>query len=559
MIQNSYQVGIYCRLSKDDNNGNSESMSIANQKQLLMDYVARKRWDLSGIYVDDGYTGTNFDRPDFQRLLRDVNDERINCVITKDLSRLGRNYAMTGYYTEEYFLERNVRFIAINDNVDTMAGENDFAAFHNVINEFYPKEISRKVRQVKRANAEKGYFQGGFSPYGYAQSPDNGHKLVINPETAPIVVRVFDRFSKGENCRMMADDLNKDGIPSPMRYHQIKTGRSYGHSDVSKKVWTSATLYRILKNPVYRGMMVQGKRSTISFKSQKRVLRNEADWYVVPDTHEPIIDDVLWDAVASITSKPKGQKKTGYRSIHEGKRLSKFSGIIYCKDCGARMTATKNNDRMVYRCSRYISSGAQTCRSHSIREVYVLQSIQKDLEQFILLSEEERFDMASQVISTALSDSSSPARLLKDELQQCTKRVDELSKISRSLYEDKVKGIVSEPEFVEMSNDYKLDKRRCEDRVRIITAQLEQMEAVDSAAGKWVKLVADYLTFEQIDREMIQELVEKVEVSYARDSCSYTKCSYNIDITYRIIGPAEAANAAAAGFSEDKEKAQHAG
>lgn len=224
-LQNNYDVGIYCRLSRDDNNGHLESMSIVNQRQVLTDYVAEKGWNLKECYVDDGYTGTNFDRPNFKRMISDAENGKINCIITKDLSRLGRNYVQAGYYTDEFFVENNIRFIAINDGIDTIKEDNDIAAFHHVLNEIYPKQVSKKVRQVKKKSAQQGKFMGSQAPYGYMKSPEDKHILIIDEEAAIIIRRLFSEFAGGNSARMIADRLNSEKVDSPRFYHYRKMGR----------------------------------------------------------------------------------------------------------------------------------------------------------------------------------------------------------------------------------------------------------------------------------------------------------------------------------------------
>ena len=199
-IDNTYDVGIYLRLSKDDNNGHLESMSISNQRQLLKDYVLEKGWKLVEEYVDDGWTGTNFERPSFKRMIDDALSGKINCIITKDLSRLGRNYVQAGYYTDEFFPENDIRYIAINDSIDTINDDNDMTAFHHVLNEIYPKQVSKKVRQVKRKSAEQGMFMGSQAPYGYKKSPEDKHILIIDDEAALIIKRLFNEFASGDTA-----------------------------------------------------------------------------------------------------------------------------------------------------------------------------------------------------------------------------------------------------------------------------------------------------------------------------------------------------------------------
>lgn len=265
---NTYDVGIYLRLSKDDNNGHLESMSISNQRQVLKDYVVEKGWNLVREYVDDGWTGTNFERPGFKKMIDDALSGKINCIITKDLSRLGRNYVQAGYYTDEFFPENDIRYIAINDSIDTISDDNDMTAFHHVLNEIYPKQVSKKVRQVKKKNAEQGKFMGSQAPYGYKKSTEDKHILVVDDEAALIIKRLFNEFAAGESARQIAERLNTEKIDSPRFYHYSKMGRINPLTS-EKNVWGSSTVLQLLRNQVYIGNMVQGKRKTVSFKTKK--------------------------------------------------------------------------------------------------------------------------------------------------------------------------------------------------------------------------------------------------------------------------------------------------
>ena len=269
-LQKAYDVGVYSRLSRDDNNGSLESMSIANQRQMLMDFVKEKGWNLKEIYIDDGYSGTNFDRPAFKRMIDDIEDGKIDCVITKDLSRLGRNYAKVGYYTEEYFVERGVRFIAINDSFDSLREEeNEIAPFKNVLNEWYPRDISKKVRQVKKAAARQGKFMGSQAPYGYKKSPENKHVLLIDEPAAEIIRYIFTEFVGGDSARMISEKLNQKGVDCPRFYH-AKYANGQTPKPTENNNWGSASILLILKNQVYIGNMVQGKKEVISFKTKRR-------------------------------------------------------------------------------------------------------------------------------------------------------------------------------------------------------------------------------------------------------------------------------------------------
>jgi len=293
-LQNNYDVGIYCRLSRDDNNGNMESMSIANQRQMLLDYVREKGWNLRNTYIDDGFSGTNFDRPDFKRMIQDVEAGKLNCIIAKDLSRFGRNYVKTGYYTEEFFVERGVRFIAVNDSIDTMQENNDIAPFQNILNEWYPKDISKKVRQVKKTSALQGKFMGSQAPYGYMKSSQDKHVLLIDEPAAAIARRIFSEFTAGDSARMIGERLNQEQVNSPRFYRGKQPGGQHPRPD-ERNNWGSSTIIQLLRNQVYIGNMVQGKRQVISFKTKKRRCIDPENWIVVENTHEPIIERSVWD------------------------------------------------------------------------------------------------------------------------------------------------------------------------------------------------------------------------------------------------------------------------
>jgi DNA invertase Pin-like site-specific DNA recombinase len=270
-LRNTYKVGIYCRLSRDDNNGSNESMSISNQRDMLMSYVNERGWEVSEIYVDDGYSGTTFDRPDFQRMIRDVELKKINMIITKDLSRLGRNYVMTGQYTEFFFPQNGIRFIAINDNVDTVHEDNDIAPFKNILNEMYAKDISKKVKSARVISARQGKFMGSKPPYGYIKSPSNKHLLIIDDTTAPIVRQIFTLYAMGEPARCIVQKLNSDGILAPRAYHYKQLGCENSLLN-EREYWGTATIMQMLQNQVYAGHMVQGNAKLFLSKLSKEKL-----------------------------------------------------------------------------------------------------------------------------------------------------------------------------------------------------------------------------------------------------------------------------------------------
>ena len=278
-------TALYCRLSRDDGM-EGDSNSVANQKKLLQKYAKENNFSNTKFYVDDGYTGTNFNRPGFQQMIDDIEMGYITTVIVKDMSRLGRDYLQVGYYTDDYFPEKNVRFIAVNDCVDSADGDNELAPFRNVMNEMYARDISRKIRFAFSARMKNGDFVGAFAPFGYKRSAENRHKLVIDENTAYIVKRIFFESSCGKKPLEIAKGLDSDNVPTPLDFRK----------GISKsKNWSSATILKILKNPVYLGHLEQGKTSKISFKSKKSLDIPKEKRFFVKNTHEALIDEKTFE------------------------------------------------------------------------------------------------------------------------------------------------------------------------------------------------------------------------------------------------------------------------
>lgn len=410
--QNNYNVGIYCRLSRDDNNGNRESMSISHQRDFLMDFVQKEGWQLREVYVDDGISGTTFDRPDFKRMLADAELGKIDCIITKDLSRLGRNYVQSGYYTEEYFIERGIRFIAVNDNVDTAQNINDIMAFHHVVNEFYPKQVSKKVRQVKRQGAEHGKFMGSQAAFGYRRSPEDKHKLIVDEAAAVTVRRVFREFYSGASGREIAQRLTHEGIDSP-QFFSYKYRNGQKPRENAKNHWSSSTICQMLDNPVYVGDMAQHKRENRSHKSKKRIVVDHADWIIVRDTHEPIIDRELWEEVRErrTTTKKRVRKTKG----NGNSDFAMFSGCLFCADCGARLAYQSSPKSGAYRCSHYNNSGASACSTHYIPEETLADLVLNDLRQYAKLAVEDRQRLEKELLHILVREQNTELRQLEEQ------------------------------------------------------------------------------------------------------------------------------------------------
>lgn len=527
-----YNVGIYCRLSRDDNNGNLESMSIANQRQVLMDYVNEKGWNLEECYVDDGYTGTNFNRPDFKRMIHDAEIGRINCIVTKDLSRLGRNYVEAGYYTEEYFIEHDIRFIAVNDGIDTIKDDNDIAAFHHVLNEIYPKQVSKKVRQVKKKSAEQGKFMGSQAPYGYMKSPEDKHILIIDEEAAFVVRRLFNDFANGDSARMIADRLNREGISTPRFYHYEKEGKTNPLSE-QKNVWGSATITQLLKNQAYIGNMVQGKRQVVSFKTKKMRTVSPENWIVVENTHEPLVEKELWNRV---------QEKFN-RHHHTVVRRTKndmiglYSGLIKCADCGMPLAymrkQLKSCEKGVYRCSKYNNNGSKACSSHYIDEDYISAFILNDIRSYANLAVTQREDLANRLYKALKKNNQGEMSSVKTKINAMENRLLELGNRIKCVYEDKCIGKMPEDIALELMKEFTDEKADLEKKLPVLKNNLLDISETKNNIDDWLNMISQYENITELDRETVFGLVESITI-FEKDRTT-TPVTQEIKIEYRFI------------------------
>lgn len=533
-LQNTYDVGIYCRLSRDDNNGNLESMSIANQRQMLIDYVKEKGWNLREIYTDDGYSGTNFERPDFKRLLRDIGEDKIDCVITKDLSRLGRNYSKVGYYTDEFFIEQGVRFIAINDSFDSMREEeNEIAPFKNVLNEWYPRDISKKVRQVKKSAARQGKFMGSQAPYGYKKSPGDKHILIIDEPAAAIMRRIFTEFAGGDSARMISERLNQEGIDCPRFYHAKYAGGQTPKPNENNN-WGSTSVLQMLKNQAYIGNMVQGKRQVSSFKTKKRRNVDPEDWITVEGTHEPIIDRELWDRV----QKRLNSKGHHVQRKHADKKLSLFAGVLRCADCGSIMAYStkrlKDSTVGTYRCTRYVNNGKTACSTHYIQEDCLVAFVLNDIRLHAKLANAERERITRQLMYNLNQSQGQETRTLEKQKREDENRLTAIAANIKSLYEDKCLGKLPENIFQTLLLDFIAEQSCLEDKLQTLRQQLNSQECTENEIGKWLRLIAQYMEIKELDRQTVMELIESITISEASKETG--KRTQEITIQYRFIG-----------------------
>lgn len=497
-----YQVGLYIRLSKeDDNEGPSES--INNQRSLLDQFVKEHRLFLYDTYVDDGWSGTSFDRPDFKRLIGDIEAKKVNMIVTKDLSRLGRDYIMTGHYLERYFPENRVRYISLLDGIDTgvESTANDITPFRAIMNDMYAKDISKKIKSVKRDKQHKGLFIGGKPLYGYKMSQDEKNKIVIDEEAAPTVRRIFGLALGGMSCRQIAVQLNAEKIPSPAAYaglHQGRVGPYAGR-------WSSERVSDMLQNETYIGNMVQGRSKKISYKSKKCIRQQREDWIVVEGTHEPLVDLAVFNKVRLLMTSRKKTRSRTYDFL--------LKGLIYCHECGYPLAVlnrknARGEDCLYFVCrtyQRFTKAGVCTC--HSIKEEAVTRAVLEKVREIC-----EHFFHANELIPIAEKavEEAGSAGGRESEIAMLNSRIESLTANLDKMYMDKLSGILDDKDFVRIY-------QRAKDERAALEQKLVNMKAPEYSSEQQAEiakaLVARFINTACCSKELLVSMIERVELT----------------------------------------------
>lgn len=537
-ITKEVYVAIYLRLSRDDQNGGAESMSISNQRDMLMEYCEERGWKVYDIYVDDGFTGTNFERPSFHRMIEDIIKGYISVVLTKDLSRLGRNYVMTGQYTDFFFPEHGVRYVAVNDSYDSAKDDNDIAPFKNILNEMYAKDISKKVRSVRQTSAKQGKFMGSKPPFGYVKSTEDKYLLVIDPPAAEIVKRLFREFAGGDSGRNIATKLNAEGVDTPAGYYFKQTGKRATRSDNGHQ-WGSTTIMQLLKNQVYIGNMVQGKRKVSSFKTKKRLVINPDDWIIVEDTHEPIIDRLTWNFVQKRIESTRHAHSNHTIKINSTDEVNAFSGIIRCADCGAAMAFVRrkrknSRDKIFYRCSRYNNDGKEACSTHTI-DAEVLESVVlADIQYHAKKAVKDERKLLDRLLSFSEQAQEHEKAAQEKALCEAANRISFIQDASKRLFEEKITGNVPDNLFKNMLSDYEQEINALEGNAENIRRQLQAQESSKANVQKWMEMIKSCISIERLDRATAFQLIDHVVIHDQEDEIGLT--SQTIQIKYNYVG-----------------------
>ena len=533
--QQNYRAAIYCRLSSEDG-PDHESMSIGNQRSLLTEYVEKQGWEIVDTYIDDGFSGTNFDRPGFQRMIADIEKGRISLVITKDLSRLGRNYIMCGQYTEIYFPERHVRYIALNDGVDTLnqASSMDITPFKHILNDMYARDISTKIKSTLHAKAKRGEYLGALDPYGYLRSPEDKHKLIVNEETAPIVRRMFEMCAAGMGARSIATTLNNEGILSPTEYTRFRKHNPDTDGEfVRKHFWTRTYVQFMLRNEIYVGSMVQGRQYTPSHRSQKREPIPKEDWIVVPNMHEPLISRELFD---------EAQKKLQTRKkVCSGPSdlPHLFTGLFFCEACGSAMRQgyTQKRKYVYFSCARSNTIGSIACSTHYINYNTLYQVVQEDIKRNAILFSEDTDQATKKLMELKCADEQKRVSKMQAELASAEKRLAELDVKLKRTYEDNISGKLPDHIFSMFIADYDAEKAALKTTIANTRKALEKVRDTEADIDRFTKLIQKYTSFEELDRFMLNELIDRITLYETPGMGRYRKGKEKIiTIYYKFVG-----------------------
>ncbi len=529
--QSIYSAAIYCRLSRDDEQA-GESVSIETQKMMLQDFCRDHGFPIYEIYADDGYSGLNFNRPAFTRMLEDIDRGKVNLVVTKDLSRLGRDYIQTGYYTDVYFSRKRVRYIAVNDGIDTSRDSNDIAPFKNILNDMYARDLSRKVKAAKRQRAHKGYYISGQTPYGYRVDPSNRNHLIIDEEAAAVVREIYRLALSGSSLNQISRILNQRRIIKPGMY-KAQNGDTrffrYSKTDGDAHRWCYQTVRAILRDRVYTGDMVNHKTEIINYKTRESVRVPMEQQIVVANCHEAIVSRDDYDRVQMLISLRHRPKKHSFENL--------FRDLAFCAECGHRMTLMikplKAGPTPLIRCTNHYSNPEQCRHNHYIYHDDLYEEVQRRVR-----------DIAKRIESGELLariQKKSAKRIKADKLlseqKKIGKRLIALKKIIRKLYEDFAGDLLDSGSYRSLMTEYIQEQKQLNARLAVIETELSRAEDAEQSVRKLKAVLDEYLTFDTLTANMLNQLIERIEIGHAVKVNGSRQ--QDITIVYRFVGAAD--------------------
>ena len=521
-------TALYARLSKDDDLV-GDSNSIVHQKEILAKYAKEHGFSNIEFYVDDGFSGTNFNRPDFQRMMADAEEGKISTVIVKDMSRFGRDYIMVGYYTEIYFSNLDIRFIAINDNVDSnIQTENDLTPFKNVFNEWYARDTSKKIRAVFKAKGNSGKHLSTNPPFGYKKDPNDKDKWIVDDEAAATVRRIFQMYVDGYRISEIGHKLTEEKVETPMLYYMNRGIKTNARSEYPE-IWDSMSIKYILSQTAYAGHTVNFQTAVKSYKTKKQIRLPKEDWIIYRNTQEPIIDEKTFETVQQMRKVKRVRTKYN--------ELNMFSGLLYCADCGNHLTiqrVARNRKMDNFSCATYRKKKKGLCSCHRILvsdlETIVKEDLQKVCE-YVLFHEKEFTD---EYLSGSKKETVKFQSKTKAELKRLSERQEEIGRIIRKLYEDNVCGRITDERFDFLAKSYEDEgndlKQKTIELQNALTASVQDEEKL----SKFLKVVKTYTEIQELTPEILNSFIEKI---YIGETEKYDgRKMQDVEIIYKFVG-----------------------
>ena len=528
-----YNTALYMRLSRDDENY-GDSVSIETQRTILQQYAKEQGLHVVGEYVDDGWSGTNFERPDFQRMMDDVEAGKVNCIVTKDLSRFGREHVMMDYYLEFLFPEKRVRYIAVAENEDTEKGLSDFVPFKNLFNEWFAKDTSRKVKAAFKAKFATGQRIGAYAPIGYRKHPEIKNKLIIDEETRWIVEKIFDLAIHGRGAASITRILIMEKVPTPgfINFQRDGTFANIyaGAPEEKSYAWTIAQVKSIMKDETYIGHTIHYRETNISFKNKRRVRKPQSEWVRVENTHEAIISEDVFRQVQEQIASRRRRQKDGTTQI--------FSGLVKCADCGWSLAYGENKQNKTpygyYHCSKN-GQGLRQCSMHYIRYDVLYAYVLSRLQYWSQQAQQDEDKLLKRLLNASDKERSSAREKQASELKKAEKRKAEVDGLFAKMYEDWAAGRITEYNFNMLSEKYQGEQKELDEKIQQLHEAMEAVAQTAVDAEKWVGLMRQYVNPTELTAELLNTLIEKIFVHEAVKGEDGSR-EQEVEIFYRFIG-----------------------
>ena len=538
ILAGSFRAAIYCRLSKDDDL-DGESASIANQRDMLEHYCEKQGWEVVEVYQDDGYTGLNMERPDLKRMIKAIERRQVNLVITKDLSRLGRNYLQTGYLIEDFFPRNGVRYIAMNDGIDTLRENNDIAPFKNILNEMYSKDISKKVHSSYLLKAQKGEFTGCVAPFGYRKDPEDKNHLLVDEETAPIVRQIFRWALEGHGPNFIRRRLEEQKVPCPTWWNRergirnVRTKWEKKDPENGRYMWDFSVIKDILMNPVYTGAIASQKKD-YRFKIGTIGEKKPQDWIVVEQRHEPLIDSKSFAIVHDKLKSRQRPRQDGETSL--------FAGLIKCGECGKSLTIRTTHAKhpqQIYACKTYGAFGKNHCTQHRVEYDTLYRLVLNKIRECASAALMDGEAIAGKLTDTCEAEQKGQREAWERSLAKDEERMEVLEKMVLRLYEDMMAGRISDTNFNLMLGRTQTEQAELKARVEEARKRLSDEAKIESDARQWIDAIQEYADITELDAATLNRLIKEIVVHERIDIDKTRHISIEIHFNLKPIPEAE--------------------